>query len=633
MEDWNYEITLNGEDVKSYVLDFKIPISRDSSDDGDGNWIKFVGSITEENLLKYGYELLIKRGIESSDEQFIFKGDVTNIKIDEGTITCNVRPPPWKLQNQTITEVFGPSSIEAGVITEMWKSVAAGENETINVSATANPDLPLLTYFLCEGETRWNRAQKLRKLIKYQSFYKPSTDTYYLEPEGNTAYPLTLEVGKAIMNVPKWVFDEESVINDVKINGAVADARYEEIFNGNGAEDTFTLSWIPKDTEVYVGSKTTANLQVFGVVDSTDTYNYYVDNEEKEVIFLSGSIPGAGTDNVIINYSYNQPRPVRIKDNTSIGAFGLRQTEVSFSETISVADATIQAQTIVDVSAYPAKSTTIQTILIQEIFPGYKVSIVDSINNINGDFTVNKVIYQYTAGYDVLEIGDRVYKQSDLVYDIIENIYELNKKGQNQNQQLVTEINNNKVDVYTHITNELYTAEPEDDVLYWDSEEQGEWDNFEWGDDDDEDRTLIKRLYSNNTFYDDFSSTQYSDTVNTTATIDTTDKQVEFTSGQIYRSDQVVVGGGSVESIVATWTVTGTVKVEFSNNDGESWLEATNSTSLSLPEASNVGDVFPMVFPITLGGATEDAIVKYRVTETGSSTAELSQIKFKYTFR
>ena len=521
---WLHQIILDGTDVTDYVYDYTVIDARDS-EDADPATIVFLSGITSLGVLKHYNTITIKRGTDTPTDKFIFNGYITNIKQDSGLIVCDLRPPHWNLQTQNITETFDSSSSEAGDIASIWETIATGEDSEITVSSQSSTEYPALTYFVCRGESRWKKSQELRKILRWQSYYKPSDDTYYLEPEGFNSYNTTFEIGKNVFNNPLWKYDFENIINDIKVEGAVSYGRTQESFNGDTVEKVFTLSFYPTDTEVYTPTVSQANLQSFGVVDSTETYDYTVEQEDKTLTFVSA--PGSGTDNVIVNYSYFFPRPVRNKDAISIANYGKRQKEIKYETVITVSDAKEQANAILSVFSLPFKSTTLLAQVKDDLFPGYRIRVIDSVNNEDTNLTVNKIIYSFRNPYDELYVGDYYFRIKDLVFDILSEIERLNTVGRT-NPEIITDVVGLDKQLTAHYTKETWQASPESGVLYWNDDNQGTWNDYNWGDGTEETSTMVYRNHSTLTFYDDFSTTNYIDTDNTTATVDTNNRQVNF---------------------------------------------------------------------------------------------------------
>lgn len=133
-----------------------------------------------------------------------------------------------------------------------------------------------------------------------------------------------------------------------------------------------------------------------------------------------------------------------------------------------------------------------------------------------------------------------------------------------------------------------------------------------------------------NRFVEHFRDTEYVDTSNTTATIDTTtDYQAEFTAGQVLTSTTIFKNLVDINNITPTWESTGTLTFEVSLDGGSNWTEMTNNQTLNF-SVTSVTNSFPLTFPITLAGTSGGQEIIYRFTESGGSTATVSTVTIKY---
>ena len=623
---WLTEVKVDNVDVTNYLLDWYVSRSRDS-DDVEPATVWLIKGVTTLNVLKHNSEITIKRGLNSATEQFIFKGTVSNITNENGILRCDLRPPHWKLKRQIINAIFDNTTPEAGNIVEIWKTIAKGENQEINVSAEDGSNLPVLNYFVCNGESRWESSQELRKLIKWQSYYRPDTDTYYLEPEGFTSFPTLFEVGKNVLNNPVWHYDMESIWNDITILGAFDDARFQESFDGDGVTKVFEVSLVPSDTEVYLGTMEEENLQRMGVRNSTEDFDYTVEKEKRIIEFETA--PPAGTKNVIINYSFIQQRPVRQKNKESISNYGLSMFETSYDTILNIDDAKIQATALIDVYSNPFKSTSLKIIDYLNLFPGNRITILDKENEeIDTEVTVNKITYQFTKEHDEIEVGDKDYRIKDLLLDIAQNITQLYKRNK-ENQQIVTNVNLFETNLIAHTTYERYKLEPDTGVLYWDDENQGTWDDFDWGDDELESSELIKRTHTGNVFYDDFKSENYNTSSSTGTTINTTDGLLEIVENGTYVTQAIHIDGFNITNVRASWELEqGDAQVEVSTEKGL-WRVVQNDTTMFFSQAEGVFKSFAYSFPMVFtGGGDETGKELYlRITNTHPTTVKFKKIK------
>lgn len=142
---------------------------------------------------------------------------------------------------------------------------------------------------------------------------------------------------------------------------------------------------------------------------------------------------------------------------------------------------------------------------------------------------------------------------------------------------------------------------------------------------------------------------------NNTATWDTTDKQVEFASGQVLEIKHAFLDNnttGTVKNIVsATLTVEvldGIFSYEMSANGGASWENVTlglqhefASTGkdlwIKITEIGGVGQYFPYTFPITFGtsggtGTIKSLRCRYNTTIVVTPTGNFFPYTFPRTF-
>lgn len=116
-----------------------------------------------------------------------------------------------------------------------------------------------------------------------------------------------------------------------------------------------------------------------------------------------------------------------------------------------------------------------------------------------------------------------------------------------------------------------------------------------------------------NRFTEHFRDEEYVDSGNTTASVDTsTNYRVDFTSGEVFTSSTIFKDSQDVTSVTAFWTQTGSVDFEISADGGSSWTTVSNGEETVLDSAKIGQDL------------------RYRVTETGASTATISEIKIIY---
>jgi hypothetical protein len=162
-----------------------------------------------------------------------------------------------------------------------------------------------------------------------------------------------------------------------------------------------------------------------------------------------------------------------------------------------------------------------------------------------------------------------------------------------------------------HQTLRIYSKEIESDILYWDSDIQGNWDEYDWGDDTDNNPTESDLLYvlnQNNTFVDTFDTEDFIDDSNSTGSYSL--NEYELNSGEILQSTLIYKNNHIYQK--ATLTVTGSEIDDdtfyLSGDGGSNWESVTNGTEHTFTNISSSGIKYKIV-----GGATTSTINKIKI--------------------
>jgi hypothetical protein len=162
-----------------------------------------------------------------------------------------------------------------------------------------------------------------------------------------------------------------------------------------------------------------------------------------------------------------------------------------------------------------------------------------------------------------------------------------------------------------HQTLRIYSKEIESDILYWDSDIQGNWDEYDWGDDTDNNPTESDLLYvlnQNNTFVDTFDTEDFIDDSNSTGSYSL--NEYELNSGEILQSTLIYKNNHIYQK--ATLTVTGSEIDDdtfyLSGDGGSNWESVTNGTEHTFTNISSGAIKYKIV-----GGATTSTINKIKI--------------------
>jgi len=600
------EVKINGTDVaaevsgRSYLLNWKVKHRKDNSI-ADQAIIMLDIAVKSVLTIAQNQSITIKRGDVTATDHNMFDGTITKISDAGGVLIVTARNPFFDLNGEFITYTYDSDvDAEAGKISALWESVVTGGDTFATATATDSGTAYILKKFLCNNDSRLERADFLRKLINWQHYYNYATSKPVFEPIGSTIYPTTLEVGTNVVNQPNWEENRESIINKVIIKGAVERDWNTEIFSGDAIETEFTLSKVPEDTEVYISGV----LKVRGVEDLTTSFDYKVSKYRKLVIFESP--PASASNNIEVNYSYSLGIPVIRKRATSISNYGLRTYRYESQDIQNVADAEKRAEKILDLFETPEVTTKLQVVDLYDIYVGYTVKVIDSANNKDGDYLVQGITYQWPETFDVVDIGNRATNEIDsAMNNIMQRIRDLERKLAD-NQSVSYQIDDQIQQINIHVSTLVKDAEKESGVLYWDDDDTS-WSNDagtvgdNWGDDSAEPETVVRIIHNGQIFFEDFLTETWKDSGNTTA--DWTANKLDMTTGEIAQSIVFALDNRAFTKVYLDYECldNSLVAIYCSGDGGTTWdlLTSGEWTTLTSPTISG------LAFKIISSGTVE----------------------------
>jgi len=381
------KITINGIDVTQYRLtwyeesEWKYAI--------DSANVDFSPSIYNLVDLKTGARIIITRGFVSATEEIVMDGDITQIKPQVDRISCVCKGRVIDAIKYGRTKSWDKDiDAEGGIGSEIFKSIADHcklEYDSTSIPSTGINDSDLIVKFIQRDEDDFQKMNELSELYERIIFYDYQNSKLNWKAKGYNIYPVPLIVGIDIQTQIKWKENMEQLINLVKVNGAtVYDKINPPVFTVSDTE--FDLLRTPEDTEVRQGSETgtlyTRGQKGLGIL-GTD-YDYYVDAEQKKVIF---STP---MSNIWVRYGAQVPMPVLLRNQTSIDTHGGPKKiphfrAFTFNDLKDIRDAEDRARTILNKYSTPfietqdvqiSDSTIIANGLIK---PGDIVNIKDGL--------------------------------------------------------------------------------------------------------------------------------------------------------------------------------------------------------------------------------------------------------------
>jgi hypothetical protein len=577
-----YVITLKGVDVTSRCLTGTW--TRNNQPIKSGRFI-FTKKINDDLIIDntiVGKSFSVERGFDS-DLVYKFRGEVVNFEESGSTIVLEVADKLYVAQRRQRDYTYEKNiDLSNGVASEIFKNLCdyIGLGYTSDSVPSTGSDFSLITYpakgYVIES------MSDLARIFQRRIFYRDSDDLVYFVPEGFEATSTVLTVGSNVVNAVRWNNQGESIINNLTVVGANEMGWVQEDFTPGAGVTTITLTAKPVDTEVYVGGVIARR-----GVNSSDPKDYYVVQDEKQIVFTVAPNPST------VNVYYSTPVPVKIltSDGPSISDYEQRDATISNTRLRTTDDAEIAALSYLSENSDVLTSAPLSVVSDNGLEVGQQVRVIDFKNNKDLSVVIQSIEYFYPYKPDRVLIGKPRLSDADIQLKILENVRRLERELANETDIDVILSNAEKtVEVFGYVKRER--AVPTAGVLYWDSPVQGDWDDFDWGNDSEENYTTWSLATINNTVFEDFLTTEFKhpNPAHTTATW-VGNGRVDFLDSQTARGGNYVLAGlGYVKKITLSAVYDGQISFEVSV-DNSVWYSINNDSFINIT-TFQIGHVF-----------------------------------------
>ncbi len=403
--------------------------------------------ITPDTLINK--EIIVTRGVDTSTESIIFKGYVMNYNVIGGVISLDCSDKLASTLKRTITYSFDKDvDAEAGVISEIFKTIINDNTDLVadDTSVQNSGTQFILSKFVCNSEPVYDKCKQLADAIGWIFWYNPETDKVKFEPKGFVNNSSIIQFGVNLIDTPKWEYDESNLYNEVRVNGAEKEAET-SVIGQIGVTPGFTttsvqLQKVPVSTRVLCDANNPPTTErVAGVPQSTSTYDYYIDETKKQIIWNTAKYTPTANHYCQVFYSYILPVPILVRDTDSISKYGLKQITLSKPEYKAVADAEKFANQYLEDHKEPVISTTLKVTNIKDLDVGQQVFVVDPVNNISDYFKITSVTMGYSYAFDSVKVTSDILEESDYVVIIMKKLAQLEKQSMHDYDSLVHIVN------------------------------------------------------------------------------------------------------------------------------------------------------------------------------------------------
>ena len=603
------KVTIDSVDASSFLINYDLNPSSEAS-------VKSISiemnsgvyaSIPNLQTIPNNLTVVVQRGVSVATEQTIFQGKVVERQTVGNRVILKCNDNLFEAVKKNITKTFDKNvDTEAGKISEIFITLATTAGLTADsTSVTDSGTAILLDKFICNNVDIMDRMDILGEILDWQFFYNSSDNKTYFQPQGTRAGTDTLTVGTNVVNRPVWKRDGTKVVKKAVLFGGPIETQTQESFDGDTSETEFTLAKIPTSTKIVVDG----TLQAGGIESqSISTVDYFVravtltgtNKSVGQIKFSSGSVPGSGTNNIVVDYSFTSPIVINASNPVSEGL----EIRLDKPDLITVEDCRQFLSKFMNRHQEDFLSTTLAVTNVTDLEVGQSVTVIDSNENINNAFIITKIRKRFPYAFDEVTVDNQPLETENWEISIEDRIRRIEERLLQEETLVIFDRPANRT---LKVGREWAKKQKKDitgDELIWGNVRQGIWGTNEWAASTSGSVVLVKLQQGADIYVEDFLNTDFDS--GGSATWGSTGS-VTFTAGQVAQSTSADFGNGTITQVrLISTEVSGTFLYEVTA-DGTNW-ETTTSDTLHI--FTNTG-----------------TDLRWRATENGASTGEISKIK------
>jgi hypothetical protein len=266
--------------------------------------------------------------------------------------------------------------------------------------------------------TKFTAAGKLIDIIKdfasltNRMFYTTGNNQFIFEPIKFNDTSISFTHG-VISKVLLSGYDDTELVNDLTVLGENLRYRTIENFSGDGSTKIFSLNFGAVTTYIKVGG-----------VEKSPEVDYTFDSVGKTITFDIS--PVSGSNNIEVDYIYEQPLFIRGTRQSSIDTYGTRAKRLNLSWINNRSDGVRFVQSYLN--RYKEVNQKIR-IDIGNIYNSISendiVEIINTNNNISGDYVVKSVEWSYPEFNTVLNVGEYYFDYFEYDKDIVKKLHDV----------------------------------------------------------------------------------------------------------------------------------------------------------------------------------------------------------------
>lgn len=548
--------------------------------------------------------VVITRGVSAADETYVFRGEVVSVIPDGGRYQIVAADKMYATTKRTVTTTFDINiDSEAGVISEIFKTLVndytplSADNTSVQNSGTSLT----LTRFICRAVPVFDRLKTLADTLGWQYYYDPTDDLVHFEPLGYVTQATEIIGGTNLLKEPKWERDSQDLYNIVEVRGAVQEVETTEsgqIGVTTGYTTTeITLQHSPNIVKVYCDASTPpTTLRTPGKAGSTETYDYSIESDNKQIVWHTADYTPGSSDYVEMQYTYFIPAPVIATSEESINLYSEGDIEkakkivIEKKDMLEVSDAEMYANQYLDDHKDPIDRTTLRVMNVSDLAVGQKVYVNDTWNNIVGWFYVTSVRMKGPYRYDEVTVASNVLDEDQYAWNILQRLKRLEEQNIGDDELVLhTKQVNRRIRLRRRCIEMQKRDLSANDNILLGHHEMGVIgpSGFKLGP-SSETYTVEQIHQGNNTYEEYFLDDDFEGSG--TGTWDTSGHQLTLGASASHQTSRIALGTAySYYTLTTPGSVTGTVSIEISGDNGSTWESVTLGTRTAFDSSDGSG--------------------------------------------
>jgi len=243
-------------------------------------------------------------------------------------------------------------------------------------------------------------------------FYTTGTNEFVFDDVSFTDTDITYTHGtNALISVDGY--DDTEIVNDLTVLGENLKYRTVETFNGNASTTAFVLENNPIETLVKISS-----------VEKTPEIDYIFDTMTRTITFTVA--PASGSNNISVEYVYEKPLYIRGTKESSITTYGVHAKRLNLPWINNRQDGVRFVQAYLNKYKDISQKVKVELgSLVNSIRENDIIHIKSAVKNIDGDFVIKSIKWDYPRSTTELEVGEYFFDYLEYDKEIVAKIHDI----------------------------------------------------------------------------------------------------------------------------------------------------------------------------------------------------------------